>query len=79
MYALIYQYTAVSYILTTKEVLNVYLLIATFEMGKSWKHELNYFLQACRQQLRILNGLIRQSTPGKTKWVDNFIICIKGY
>lgn len=35
MYALIYQYTAVSYILTTKEVLNVYLLIATFEMGKS--------------------------------------------
>ena len=37
MDALIYQYTAVSYIpvLIMKEVLNVYLLIATFEMEKS--------------------------------------------
>ena len=35
MYTLTYQYTAESYILTMKEVLKVYLLIATFEMEKS--------------------------------------------
>ena len=73
MDALIYQYTAVSYTLIMKEVLKVYLPIATFAMEKSWKLELNSFIQACRQQLRVLNGLIRQSTPGKTKWVHNFI------
>ena len=73
MDALIYQYTAVSYTLIMKEVLKVYLPIAIFAMEKSWKLELNSFIQACRQQLRVLNGLIRQSTPGKTKWVHNFI------
>ena len=35
MDALIYQYTAVSYILIMKEVLKVYLPIATFVMAKS--------------------------------------------
>ena len=35
MDALIYQYTTVSYILIMKEVLKVYLPIATFAMEKS--------------------------------------------
>ena len=41
---------------------------------KTW---VNSFIQACRQQLRVLNGLIRQSTPGKTKLVHNFNIILK--